>query len=370
MEARSAIGKGAIARPREKAMTQETMKAVVVRAPMEFSVEEVPVPEAPERGLLLKVSACGLCGSDLRTLRSGHRKVTFPWTIGHEIAGEVSELGPDYRGQWQVGDELAVGPLAYCGVCDFCIDGQYELCINSREIAQHWPGGFAEYVGIPEPCLRLGTIQRKPEGLDPAFAAISEPMSSCVSAQEKGEVGLGDTVVIIGTGPVGCIQTSLARARGAYRIFVADIAPERLEMAEPFGPDETINAAETDLVEEVRRLTDGRGADVVVTATPAPVACVQAVEMARRGGRILVFGGLPKDNSKVSIDMNIVHYNALRLIGISTFAPRHQRVALHFMNSGRIPMDKLVTHRFPLAEFEEGARMALAGKVLKAVFIP
>ena len=346
------------------------MKAVVVRAPMQFDVEDVPLPDVLKGGFLLKVHACGLCGSDLRTLRSGHRKVTFPWIIGHEICGEVVEVGPEYQGQWQKGDLLAVGPVVYCGQCDFCIGGQYELCENYREIAQAWPGGFAQYIAIPEECLRLGTIQRVPEGLDPAFAAISEPVSSCVHAQEKGQVCLGDTMVIIGAGPIGCIHTSLARARGADKVFIADIVDDRLKMAEAFEPDVTINAAKTDLVEEVRRLTDGKGAEVVITATPAPIAVVQAVEMARKGGRILIFGGLPKDNSKPGVDMNTVHYNALHLIGTTIFAPRHQRIALHLMASGRIPADKLVTHRFPLSEFKQGATMALEGKVLKAVFFP
>lgn len=346
------------------------MKAVVVRAPMQFNVEDVPTPDVPKRGLLLKVHACGLCGSDLRTLRNGHRKVAFPWIIGHEISGEVVEVGDKYQGPWQEGDLLAVGPLAYCGVCDFCVSGQYELCENYREIAQAWPGGFAEYIAIPEGCLRLGTIQHVPEGLDPAFAAISEPISSCVNAQERGQVGLGDTVVIIGTGPIGCIHTSLARVRGADKVFIADIVDDRLKLAEAFEPDVTINAARTDLVEEVRRLTDGKGAEVIITATPAPIAVVQAVEMARKGGRILIFGGLPKDNSKPGVDMNTIHYNALHLIGTTTFAPRHQRIALHLMASGRIPADKLVTHRFPLSEFKKGATMALEGKTLKVVFFP
>jgi len=346
------------------------MKAVVVHAPMQFEVEEVPTPTCPEGGLLLKVIACGLCGSDLRTLRSGHRKVTFPWIIGHEICGEVVEVGTNYDGAWQMGSVLAVGPVAYCGNCDFCVSGQYELCENRREIAQAWPGGFAEYIAIPEECVKLGTIQVVPEGLDSAFAAISEPISSCVHAQEKGEVGLGDTVVIIGAGPIGCVHASLARARGADKVFLADIVEERLKLAEAFEPDGTVNAAKTDLVEEVRRLTKGKGADVVITATSAPVASVQAVEMARKGGRILLFGGLPKDNSKPGVDMNIVHYNALHLMGTTTFVPRHQRMALRLMASRRIPVDKLVTHRFPLSEFKQGTKMALEGKVLKAVFFP
>lgn len=346
------------------------MQAVVVRAPMAFGTETVPTPEPPPGGLLLDVQACGLCGSDLRTLRSGHRKVTFPWTIGHEVCGVVREVGPGYDGPWQTGETLAVGPLAYCGVCDFCRTGQYELCDTYREIAQAWPGGLAEQMALPAAAIHLGTVQRVPAGLDSAAAAIAEPISSCLNAQEKGQVGLGDTVVIIGSGPIGCIHISLARARGADKIFVADIVEERLRLAEPFEPDGTINAAAVDLVEEVRRLTDGRGADVIITATPAPVAQVQAVEMARKGGRIMLFGGLPKDKSKPGVDMNIVHYNALHLIGTTIFAPRHFYLAMKLITSGRVPVDKLITHRFPLSEFKEGASMALEGKVLKAVFMP
>ena len=118
------------------------------------------------------------------------------------------------------------------------------------------------------------------------------------------------------------------------------------------------------------RLTGGKGADVVITATPAPVASIQALGMARKAGRILIFGGLPKENSKLDVDMNVVHYNALHIIGTTAFAPRHQRIALRFLASGRIPLEKLVSHRFPLAEFKTGATMALEGKVLKGVFFP
>jgi L-iditol 2-dehydrogenase len=346
----------------------ETMRAVVVRAPMQFAVEDVPVPDVPDAGFLLEVKACGLCGSDLRTLRSGHRKVTFPWIIGHEICGVVGEIGPRYDGPWQSGDLLSMGPVVYCGRCDFCLDGRFELCENYREIAQAWPGGMAEYMAVPPEAVELGVIQPVPEGIDPSSAAIAEPISSCLNAQEKGQVGLGDTVLIIGSGPIGCIHASLARIHGADKVMIADISDDRLEFAEAFEPDALINVTEVDLVDEIRRLTNGKGADVIVTATPAPVAIVQAVEIARKAGRILVFGGLPKDNSKPPVDMNIVHYNALQLIGTTTFAPRHYRQAVQLVASNRIPVDRLITHRFPLNEFEKGAHLALEGKVLKAVF--
>jgi L-iditol 2-dehydrogenase len=134
-------------------------------------------------------------------------------------------------------------------------------------------------------------------------------------------------------------------------------------------PDEIINASKTDLVEEARRLTDGKGPDVVITANPAPITQVQAVEMANKAGRILLFGGLPKDDCKPGVDMNIVHYNGLQLIGTTAYAPRHQIVALKLLASGRIPADKLVTHRFPLEEFGKAVKMAREGKVLKAVLL-
>jgi L-iditol 2-dehydrogenase len=347
-----------------------TMRALVVRSPMKFAVEDVPKPAAPEGGLLVEVTACALCGSDLRTLRAGHRRVTFPWTIGHEICGRVVETGQGYRGPWKRDDLLAVGPMAYCGVCDFCVAGRHELCTDYREIAQAWPGGFAQFVAVPGECVRLGTIQRVPDGLDPAIAAITEPMSSCINAQEKGAVGMGDVVAVVGSGPVGCIHAALARFRGADRVFVIDVAASRLEFATASQPDALIDASRTDPVAEVQGLTGGKGADVVVSASPSPKGLVQSIEMTRKGGRVLVFGGLPKEDAKPGVDMNLVHYNALHLIGTTTFAPRHQMLALGMAASDRFPAAKLISHRLPLERFAEGAALALEGRALKVVFFP
>lgn len=347
-----------------------TMKAVIVRAPMDFSVEEVPVPPCPAGGLLLKVRACGLCGSDLRTLRGGHRKVTFPWTIGHEISGQVVEAGEGYDGPWQIGDMLAVGPLVFCGRCDFCLTDRHELCEGYREIAQAWPGGFAEYLAIPAEAVERGTIQRVPERLDPVFAAVAEPIASCIHAQEQGQVGPGQTVVVIGVGPIGSIHITLARSRGASRVIAADVDETRLEQCADYEPDARVNAARLDLVRAVRRLTNEKGADVVITANPAPAAQIQAVEMAAKGGRILFFGGLPADQSRPGIDTNLIHYNALHVIGTTIFAPSHYTSALEFLASGRISGQKFVTHRFALRDFRGGAELALQGKVRKAIFIP
>jgi len=337
---------------------------------MDFRIEEYPDPVPEKGGVLLQVHACSLCGSDLRTLRSGHRKVTFPWIIGHEISGTLVETDSEYDGVWKVGEMLAVGPVVYCGNCDFCLAGRHELCENYEEIAQKWPGGFAEYIAIPQAAVKRGLIQRVPSGLEAVYAPLAEPLSSCINAQEKGEIGWGDTVVIIGAGPIGCIHIALARARGAFRIIIADILSGRLHMAEAFEPDMVINAAEQNVTDEVLRMTNGLGADVVITASPAPETVVQATEIAKKGGRILIFGGLPKDSCKPAVDFNLIHYRALHLIGTTIFAPRHFQSALRFIASGRFPIEKLITHQFPLSEFAAGVKLALEGKGLKTVFLP
>ena len=344
------------------------MKAVVLKQPGEFVVEEIQKPECPERGLLLKVSYCGLCGSDLRTLFSGHRNVKLPAVIGHEVSGVIEAVGAQYRGEYAPGDKLAVAPNVYCGKCGFCRMGRHEYCESIRELAQQWPGGFAEYMAIPPEALENGTIQRVPEGLAMEHACVAEPPSSCINAQEKLNVQLGDTVLIIGAGPIGSIHICVARARGARRIYIADVNGERLEMTKRFGPDGIINSSEVNLVEEIRRLTGGAGPDVVITANPVAVTQIQAVEAARKGGRIAFFGGLPHGNSQVQIDTNLIHYKGLTVIGTTGFAPRHHIRSLELMEEGKIPGDKLVTHILPLDSFSEGVELARAGKAMKVVY--
>jgi L-iditol 2-dehydrogenase len=348
----------------------EKMKAVVINAPGDYGVYEVDKPVCPDGGMLVKVIACGLCGSDLRTLRSGHHRVKLPFTVGHEISGQVVQLGTDYKGKWATGDKLAISPLVYCGKCDFCMEGKYELCNNYKEIGQHWKGGLAEYIAIPDEAVERGTIQKIPDGLDPVHATLVEPLSSVVNAQEAGNVGLGDVVVIIGAGPIGTFHVELARARGAEKVIVIDISDHRLKLMEQYHPDYLINSTKTDPVDEIRQITRGYGADVVITANPSPDAQVQAVQMAKKGGRILLFGGLPKDNSVPGIDMNIVHYNALHLIGTTIFSPRHNHTALKLIAGGRISAEKFISHIMPLDNFVEGAKLALEGKARKVVFKP
>lgn len=344
------------------------MRAIVLYAPGDYRLATVDKPACPDDGLLLKVKYCGLCGSDLRTLKSGHKNIKLPAVIGHEVSGIVEEIGPEYRGEFAVGDALAVAPNVYCGKCHFCKTGKYEYCEGLRELAQHWPGGFAEYMAIPAEALRLGTIQKVPENLPMEYACVAEPPSSCLNAQEKLNVGMDDVVLIIGSGPIGSIHVCVAKARGVKKVYIADISASRLEMVKAFGPDGVINSAETDLVEEIRRLTDGAGPDVVITANPVPATQLQAVEAARKGGRIAFFGGLPHGASVIPLDSNLIHYKGLSVIGTTGFAPRHHIQSLDLMCAGKIPGDKLVSHIVPLEDFAKGVDEARAGKAMKVVF--
>jgi L-iditol 2-dehydrogenase len=294
--------------------------------------------------------------------------MSYPWIIGHETAAEIVRIGPDYSGPYRQGGILAIAPVVYCGTCDFCREGKYQFCDNIRELAQDWPGGFAEYMAIPHEALSCGTIGVPPPGLNPVYAAIAEPLSSCLHAQERGRIGMGDTVAILGCGPIGCAHAAFAKIRGASSVIAADISRERLEWSRAFGADILIDSAAEDPVESVMKHTRGRGADVVITANPVPAAQVQAVEMARKSGRILLFGGLPPGDSTPGIDTNIIHYRGLELIGTTTFAPRHHRIALSMLANGRFPTEKFVSHVLPLDRAEEGIRLAKEGRALKVVF--
>ncbi|RQW03981.1 MAG: hypothetical protein EH225_06405, partial [Calditrichaeota bacterium] len=194
--------------------------------------------------------------------------------------------------------------------------------------------------------------------------------SSCVNAQEKGEITSGDTVLIIGAGPVGTLHLELARSRGADQITVADISEDRLKLIEPFHPDRIINSSSQDLKEEVLRATNGYGPDVIITANPDPSTLVQSVEICRKGGRILIFGGLPKDQATPGVNMNTVHYNALHLIGTTIFAPRHNAMAFQLIMTGKISAGKIISHLVKLLDFNEGIKLALDGKTRKIVFVP
>jgi L-iditol 2-dehydrogenase len=345
------------------------MKAAVFYGPGDLRLGELPRPAIGEAELLVKIAACALCGSDVRTFRFGARNITEPVVMGHEVSGTVAEVGTALEG-FRVGQRVAVAPAIPCGECHYCRRGAETMCERLRSIGYEFNGGLAEYMTVPTSAVRAGCVNAVPDDVSFEEAAIAEPLACVINAQELVGVGPGDTVVVLGAGPVGCLHASLARVRGATRVMLVDLRAERLQMATAFGADVLIDGARDDVRLRVLRETGGAGASVVIVAAPSPRAQEQAVTLAARRGRVNFFGGLPKDDPMISLDANVVHYRELSIIGSYGSRPSHNRMALALIAAGRVPVRALVGLELPLERVVEGLLAVEQGRVLKAVVQP
>lgn len=333
------------------------MFAAVLEGIDHLVVRQVPTPRAEVDSLLIRVRACAVCGSDIRILHHGNPRVTYPAIPGHEIAGEVVEVGAQVSA-FQVGDHVAMAGDIPCGICSFCRDGHGNNCHTNLALGYQFPGGFAEYLVAPPQLLHYGPIHRIPPGLSFAEAALAEPLACAINGIELSQVRLGDAVVVIGTGPIGCMLIALARLMGAAPIIAIQRSPERLRVGLAYGADVGICAAEEDAVERVLQETGGEGADVVFIAAPSPTAQADALRMVRHRGRVNFFGGLPKGTPPLPLEANLVHYKECNIHGAHGSVPRQHRLALALLGRGRIDVKPLISHRFPLEQIREAFAVA------------
>jgi L-iditol 2-dehydrogenase len=346
------------------------MKALRFYAPEDLRLEEVSEPSCGPDEVKLRVRNCSTCGTDVKILHNGHQNLSPPRTIGHEIAGEVVEVGDDVAG-WQPGDRAQVIAAVPCGDCYECQKGWMAVCRNQTSVGYQYDGGFAEYLVVPRQVLKVDGLNRIPDGIGYDEASVAEPFACAINAQELVRVGDGDTVVVFGAGPIGCIHIRLARANGAAKVFLIDVNAERLAMsADAVKPDEVIDGSQVDVVDRVLDLTDGRGADVVITATAANVAQEQAIRMAARRGRISFFGGLPKTNPFITCDSNLVHYRELMIMGANGSAPSHNKRALELISTGEVPVKDLITARVPLERAFDALGIVERGEAIKVTVEP
>ncbi len=343
------------------------MRAAVFEGPERLVVQDVPVEECGPEDIIIKVHACGICGSDIRNYRTGLKGDVTRQIMGHEYSGTVTEIGKSVT-RYKVGERVAVAPDVSCGSCYYCRRGWGNLCVNHKMIGTHWPGGFAEYCHFSGYVLDHGMVHHVPEGVDLEDAAMAEPASSVIAAQENAGVGLGDTVLILGDGPIGCLHTEIARARGASRVIMVGLM--RLKEAERFEPDALIDAASQDPVEEVRRLTGGMGADVAICANPVASTQEQAVESVRKRGRVVLFGGVPKDKPMTSLNSNLIHYNELVVAGAFSYPAYIHQKALMAILGGQIHPQKYFNYKVGLGEIGDAFAAAAEGKALKALVLP
>ncbi len=345
------------------------MKVARLHAPGDLRVQDAPIPEAGPGDLVIRVGTCSACGTDAKIFRFGHHHISLPRVLGHEVAGEITEVGPGVEG-WSVGDRVQVIAAIPDGVCHYCRRGQHTVCEDLESIGYQYDGGFAEFMRVPRKVLAVDGVNRVPEHVPFEGASLTEPLACVLNGQELAQVGDGDAVVVLGAGPIGCLHVRLARARGARTVVIADVNQGRLDLAARAEPDAAIDSSKDDPIDAVRKLTDGRGADVVITATGAGRAQEQALEMAALRGRISLFGGLPRDDSIIRFDSNLVHYRELSVFGAYGSAPRHNREALSLIADGGVRVEDLITHRMPLTEVHRAIETVISGEGLKVVIEP
>jgi L-iditol 2-dehydrogenase len=346
------------------------MRVLRFHAPGDVRLEDAPEPSPGPREVKIRVRACSTCGTDVKISKFGHHHIRPPRVMGHEIAGEVVEVGVEVGG-WADGDRVQVIAAIPCGECAFCAKGQMNICPNQVSMGYHFDGGFAEFMVVPENVLKVDGLNRIPDGLSFAEASVAEPLACALNAQELVKVNPGDDVVVVGSGPIGCLHVRLARSFGAARVFLVELSRERLDMAAGLvHPDAAICSSDEDAVARVRELTDGRGVDVAITAAASGAAQEQALQMLARGGRISFFGGLPKDDPTITLDSNLVHYSELTIVGANGSSPDHNKRALRLIADGKVPVEDLITHRLPLGQAVEGIGIVSRGEAIKVTIEP
>jgi L-iditol 2-dehydrogenase len=339
-------------------------KAIFMHGTNDMIWKDVPVPVIKENEVLIKVEAAGVCGSDVHYYQHGKIGdfiVNGDFILGHECAGEVVEVGSNVK-TLKLGDRVALEPGKTCGKCEFCKGGRYNLCPDVEFFATPpYHGVLTNYVAHPEDmCFKL------PENVSNVEGALVEPLAVGLHATDIGGVKLGDTVIIYGSGCIGLVTLLASKAKGASKIILIDVLKNRLDTAMRLGATHVINPMESDVIETVKAITEGKGAHVVIDTAAAVVTVKQTVEVLKTGGTIVLVGMTPKDE---------VEFNFMKLMGkegvIKTiFRYRNlYPVAINAIASGAINVKDIVSHEFDFEDTKEAFDFVVnnAKDVVKAV---
>jgi L-iditol 2-dehydrogenase len=343
------------------------VKAAVYRGANDLRIEDVPVPEVGKGEMLVRVDACGICGTDIKKIRKG--LLPGPRVFGHEISGTVVRLGPG-PSRFREGERVALHHHIPCGSCFYCQQAAYAQCEGYKRngtTAGFEPagGGFAEYVKALDWIVERGAI-RVPEGVLSEEAVFVEPVNTCLKAVRKAEIRKGETVLVVGQGPIGLLLMQLARRAGA-EVLVSDLMPDRLEMGRRLGADVTLDPAD-DVPRQVRALTAGRGADCSFLAAVGMPAFNQAVGATRPAGRIMVFAATSSGET-AEVDLGALCASEKEIRTSYSASVDVQDLAARLVFEREIHVRELVTHRLPLREVAEAVDLASrpAPGVLKVV---
>ncbi len=326
------------------------LKCVVLRKPREIVVEDRPPPAGPTRGwALIKVKAVGICGSDVHAYRGTQPFQTYPRIPGHEISGTL--VGPTSR--LKEGQLVTVEPLLRCGGCYPCRQGRYNCCVNLRVMGVHEDGAMCEYVRVPEEL-----VYPVPGKIPADHAALCEPAAVACQAVKRARVTSGDTVLVIGAGPIGLLVLQVASSRGAW-VIASDIDPGRLALAKRLGADAAIDPERRDLSEALKDLTSGDGPNVVIEAVGSEPTIRQAIDVVSAAGRVVLVG---LTGEAIPFKPIVVIRKELDVLGSRNSCGMFQG-AIELIAEGRIRVGPLVSHRFNLDEAPEAFRAIDEGRV-------
>jgi L-iditol 2-dehydrogenase len=333
-----------------------TMQAAVYRGVNDVRLETVPVPAIGPGDLLVRVHSCGVCGTDLKKISTGSHSA--PRIFGHETSGIVAAVGEGVR-DYSPGDRVMVFHHIPCGKCFYCQNKTFAQCPTYKKVGctagfEPSGGGFAEYVRVMDWIVTYGTV-RIPDGTSFEQASFVEPVNTCMKGVEALHLHRGETVLAIGQGPIGIILSVLARQAGAT-LITSDLYPERLRIGSSFGLDLTIDASRANVVERVRELTEGRGADAVILAVGGNSLIRTAMDAARPGGRILLFA--QTQHGEAVIDPAAICVDEKALVGSYSASVDLQQESIRFVMNREMDLERLVSHRFPLSESTQALDLA------------
>jgi L-iditol 2-dehydrogenase len=340
------------------------MRAVVYLGPEKIELRSVPIPEPAQGEVLVKVRAATTCGTDVKTYRRGHPKFPPPFIFGHEFGGDIIKVGNRVE-KFKEGMRVTANVFAECGECFYCERGQGNLCSN---LVYNF-GAFAEYMTIPASIVRGATFEI-PDPIPYAYAALLEPLVTVVHGWHKMAIQPGETVAILGAGgPISLMFIQLLLRAGAAQVIAVGHSPARLEVARRLGASHLINAYEQDTIKAVQDLTGGVGANVVIECAGTKSTWETSVEVVRRGGRVLWFGGLP-GGTKIEIDAGRVHYGEIDLLNMHGGTIKDAREAFDLIVSGAMNVAPLLNGELPLEQVELALKKMIAGEVVKLVINP
>ncbi|AGL03387.1 zinc-dependent dehydrogenase [Desulfoscipio gibsoniae] len=342
------------------------MKAAVVHGMNDIRIEDVPRPQPAPGEVVIKVRAAGICATDVKMLLGQGLPKNLPTILGHEVAGEIYEVGRGVTGL-APGQRVAAYPIAVCGDCFYCRRNRHNLCEREFGLGHGADGAFAEFVRLPGQIVAIGGISELEPQVSFEQAAMAEPLSCCLAAARTAGVTTGDVVLVIGAGPMGLFHLKAAQWAGA-QVIMADVLEERLATARRMGADYCINTGSSDLVSLVGEITGGRGADLVIAALGIPAVMEKYLPAVRKGGIFNIFGG-PPAGQPLTIDPRWLHYGEITITGTFASTPADFHRALELITSGAIEVKDMISHRFSLDNMLDAVDQVKQQKMIKGVVL-